>query len=331
MAKGIRKLRLKAEMTQAELAAQLGVAATDVSKWERGWEEPPTLLVKEMALLFDCSAAAVLGREIDVESEHWNTDYALTKPEEPYGMLRVTLARGGTYEFPISLTVRKRVLEQLRDFDTIRDNDDLRPWLTVSSLDNRALFLNPRLLRKIAVIGDDDEEMPDFEHPEVYRTLENWDDLYGQPVPPKLAEACNRELARREGETDPGEQDWHTLIVWDDGTKEWCAMIEEDDASGISTLDMTSYDVPPSTLMLVQGIGYYKAEHINLDYVAMLSAPLERFLRLIAPHPRTADDDDEPDDPDDVVPEEVVEEIIERIEGQIASAGNDNRTGPLKR
>lgn len=328
MAKGIKKLRLAARQSQADLGAKLGdIPATQISKWERGWEVPPVFLVKEMAILFDCSAADVLGREINIEDEWWNTPYAVTEPELPYGMLRLTHIRGKQYEIPISLRARASILEQIEQCEIIRDNDDLRPWIHAWSLDNRLLFVNPRLFRRIAVIGDDDEQMPSYEHPEVYRTMEKWDELDPNELPTLLREGCERVVAAYpEFERDPSEPHWHNLTVWDDGSEEWDCMIEDEDAGGFYRLALSYFDVPKATLMQINGIGYYKTEYVNLDYVALLSTPLERYLRLSAPHPRRGGDDGD-DDPDDDLPEE----IAERIEQQLATSVNDNRVGALKR
>lgn len=60
----IKKLREKAELTQAELARKLGVTRSGVNAWEMGITIPSTMYIVELALLFGVS-----------------TDYLLDMPE----------------------------------------------------------------------------------------------------------------------------------------------------------------------------------------------------------------------------------------------------------
>lgn len=60
----IKKLREKAELTQAELAKQLGVTRSGVNAWEMGITIPSTMYIVELAMLFGVS-----------------TDYLLDMPE----------------------------------------------------------------------------------------------------------------------------------------------------------------------------------------------------------------------------------------------------------
>lgn len=60
----IKKLREKAELTQAELARQLGVTRSGVNAWEMGITIPSTMYIVELAMLFGVS-----------------TDYLLDMPE----------------------------------------------------------------------------------------------------------------------------------------------------------------------------------------------------------------------------------------------------------
>ena len=42
-------------------------------------------------------------------------------------------------------------------------------WFCFTSLDNRLVFVNPRQLEQVALVGDDAEAMPLYEHEEVYK------------------------------------------------------------------------------------------------------------------------------------------------------------------
>lgn len=58
-------LRRQRGMTQAELAAQLGISKSAVSMYERGNREPELDLLQRMADLFGVSVSSLLGRGED--------------------------------------------------------------------------------------------------------------------------------------------------------------------------------------------------------------------------------------------------------------------------
>ena len=63
LAQNIRRLRLKAEMTQEELAEPLGVTGQAVSRWERGECYPDIALLPGLANLFDVTLDELMGME----------------------------------------------------------------------------------------------------------------------------------------------------------------------------------------------------------------------------------------------------------------------------
>ena len=58
----ILELRKQKHMTQEELAAQLGVTAAAVSKWENNYTLPDILILCALADLFDVTTDTHLGR-----------------------------------------------------------------------------------------------------------------------------------------------------------------------------------------------------------------------------------------------------------------------------
>lgn len=62
LGKNIYELRKERGVTQEELAAELGVTAAAVSKWEKGNTLPDVLMVCALADFFDVTADALLGR-----------------------------------------------------------------------------------------------------------------------------------------------------------------------------------------------------------------------------------------------------------------------------
>lgn len=60
--KMIQELRKKKDITQEDLAAQLGVTAAAVSKWENGYTLPDILMLCAIADLFEVTTDELLGR-----------------------------------------------------------------------------------------------------------------------------------------------------------------------------------------------------------------------------------------------------------------------------
>ena len=65
--KKIQELRKAKNLTQDELAADLGVTATAVSKWENGYTLPDILMLCAVADYFEVTADELLGRNLPVK------------------------------------------------------------------------------------------------------------------------------------------------------------------------------------------------------------------------------------------------------------------------
>lgn len=67
LGKNICELRKNKGVTQEELAAELGVTAAAVSKWEKGYTLPDVLMVCALADYFEVSADELLGRKRELK------------------------------------------------------------------------------------------------------------------------------------------------------------------------------------------------------------------------------------------------------------------------
>lgn len=63
VAERIKALREQKQMTQTELARQLGITRSGVNAWEMGISVPSTQYIVELANIFRVSADYLLGRE----------------------------------------------------------------------------------------------------------------------------------------------------------------------------------------------------------------------------------------------------------------------------
>ncbi|MBQ7290294.1 MAG: helix-turn-helix transcriptional regulator [Clostridia bacterium] len=68
----LKELRLKANMTQAEVAENLGVSIQTVSKWENGWLLPDVTVLPKIAVLYCCSIDSIFDMASCWDEAHEN-------------------------------------------------------------------------------------------------------------------------------------------------------------------------------------------------------------------------------------------------------------------
>lgn len=59
----VKRLRQAAGMTQAELAARLGITTPSITKWEKGRSNPDLLNVFRMKEIFECSVNDIICQD----------------------------------------------------------------------------------------------------------------------------------------------------------------------------------------------------------------------------------------------------------------------------
>lgn len=59
----VKRLRQAAGMTQAELAARLGITTPSITKWEKGRSNPDLLNVFRMTEIFECSVNDIICQD----------------------------------------------------------------------------------------------------------------------------------------------------------------------------------------------------------------------------------------------------------------------------
>ena len=107
------RLRRERGLTQAELAARLGISKSAVSMYERGNREPELDLLEKMADVFGVSVNALLGR---AEDELVNADPALTEyleqlRDRPELRMLFSLTKNATKE---DVEAAVKIIEALR-------------------------------------------------------------------------------------------------------------------------------------------------------------------------------------------------------------------------
>jgi transcriptional regulator with XRE-family HTH domain len=69
LGENLKKLRLKRELTQEQLAEAFGVSAQAVSRWENGMTYPDITLLPSIASYFDISIDEIIGFDITRKEE----------------------------------------------------------------------------------------------------------------------------------------------------------------------------------------------------------------------------------------------------------------------
>jgi len=283
---GIRKIRLKYGMTQQQLAARLQVEVDQISRWERGVEDLPIAVTRDICLVFDCSAGEVLGRKIDV-TEWGDSPFAIGSDEERllFGTLLIK-TRSGAYEYPICRKARKSILSQLGKFDHIRERDSSRPWLYCYSMDNKIIHINPSCVRLIRLIDDNDEAAPEHSHPEVFLAVRkkglDQEAVDDHGIGPLLSAAVDEWIEIRGGEEAAVRETDNIHIIYDDGSDDWSLMIDEWDTVELFGFEGASFHVPANSFVMIQG---EPRTFLNMESTAIVEIPAENYHRLCAPEP----------------------------------------------
>ena len=106
-------LRKQQGLTQAELAARLGISKSAVSMYERGNREPELELLQAMADFFHVSVSALLGRSEDslVNDDPALTEYLETLRDRPEMRMLFSVTKNATRE---DVEAAVKIIEALR-------------------------------------------------------------------------------------------------------------------------------------------------------------------------------------------------------------------------
>ncbi|RWE24146.1 MAG: hypothetical protein EOS41_17305 [Mesorhizobium sp.] len=195
--------------------------------------------------------------------------------ETRYGTLSLRTA-SGIRKYPIAESARLPLLDQLQNLSSFRKRHKYHDWIYCSTLDNKLVLMNIRYIKSIDLVGDDIEAMPAYYPPEVYRAL---DDLETGEAPENLRKDCEAIIA------DIGEEKAMRMVsfvrvTYDEGEDEW-NFLDQGTADTFFAMKASAiFQVPPHTFAEIEGEGYYRARYANLDHVAVMEIPSDRYHRL---------------------------------------------------
>ncbi len=122
----IKELRIKAKMTQEELAETLNISGQAVSRWENGLAMPDISILPMLANMFDVTIDYLLGVDITRKQEKIQhiLYIATEKGKGGYHDEAVDILRNGLKEYPNSFRLMYGLMLHLRFYSkTVNDND----------------------------------------------------------------------------------------------------------------------------------------------------------------------------------------------------------------
>ncbi|WP_294608290.1 helix-turn-helix transcriptional regulator [uncultured Roseovarius sp.] len=271
----LKEFRSRIGLTQKQLAEQMNTTQQTVARWETGKTILNVDQIRDLCVVLECTADELLGWETGAEGL-MSSPFSSVGSEGAYGTLHIKTTCG-TREYPIGLNARKTLLSQAEATGPINANNS-SDWLSTWSLNNRLLLINPSYLRGFQLISDDVEAMPSFEHPEVYRALENWPDIKAKG---KTWEQCQNLVSRLEDEQAVSRLVSQVRITYEDGTDDWC-LLSDETATTWFELGMASPSVGQNSFVKIDKEGGEVATFANLGRVVMIEIPTDLYLRLIS-------------------------------------------------
>lgn len=271
----LREMRKRQQMTQAELAQQMGTTQQTIARWESGKTELTVSQLGDLAVVLGCGIPDLLGRN-KTESKHRGSPFAVSETGTPYGTLRVTFGKI-EYAYPIDEVARNEAMQAMNLLSFINNSSAQRRWMTLRTMDNYILFINPEHLSEVDIVSDDVAMMPRFAPVEFYAALSD-------PEEPVLSNEF-RELFEElypEQEIDKVRDQLDSLEVVLASTGEvFASSLTEETAVELEGFEMHSNSIPRDTFLMVHEDSDYMAKFVNLSSVALIKVPAERYLRIL--------------------------------------------------
>ena len=157
---------IRAELghTQETVAQLLNTTQQAVARWEKGTTEPTLAQLRDLAMIFGCSVADLMGRNlpIPIASTWLYRERKLTSPL--WGCIGIRLPGADTAKwYPIMEAEYFWVISRLEDIT------EEEPWIVVTTLCNRELVLNINNLQQVSFLAmhadppDGDDDMGDYQ------------------------------------------------------------------------------------------------------------------------------------------------------------------------
>ncbi|WP_186828382.1 helix-turn-helix transcriptional regulator [Pseudomonas chlororaphis] len=282
--KRLKELRKALGLTQAALADHLNVSQQTVARWERGDAEPNFAMLRDIAMLMGTSVDDLLEYSVGrakIPSQHWSPqDEDIDGFWGHIGLLPP--GRTKSLWYPITENECERVSR------IISERDSFSGWLLLTTLNNKALIVNPDLLQRIRLLDDAADEPDDGDWDlsidgyqgwgaEVYRGIGEffWDeDKFEVKNSPSLKKSiCDLVEEHELDEEAACELLEHTKIYLSSGSQISFKAVR----GGVYELATEADCATPSTIFLENDysgeLNYFAPKH-----VALVEVPLTEYL-----------------------------------------------------
>lgn len=153
----LKELRAKFNMTQKDLAERLEMSQQAIAKWEKGIAEPTVKNLRELAIIFGISVDDLLGNSKIIKTTHL-CDYGPKKKEDIkidgfWGNLGIKVkGQKKSRWYPITQGTYENMYMAIQ-------NDS--KWIYAETLNNKELLINKQNIKKISLVDDACDPVPD--------------------------------------------------------------------------------------------------------------------------------------------------------------------------
>lgn len=290
----LRQRRTLLQMSQAQLAEQLGVSQQTVARWETSGQIP-VKYIKDLAILMGARAQDFLPRMNEgptkpgegnviplraAKADQEDEDAAM-----PFGDVHIYFSdiAGEAAAFPITVGTFNHIQQILGDAGL--GFEQVAPWVRFVTLNNKLVLLNTNQVDRITFVDDDVAAMTHYEHPEVYQAAA---DLWARmptaeevtkedfPYSKALVEKVTQVIA------DAGEQPWIELdgvVVELVSGRRVTQVMNEDIAYAIGFLESeaTRDGFNPRGFLELANRDDGRFEHVRMESVRLIQASLAAY------------------------------------------------------
>ena len=154
-------LRKQSNYTQKDLANMLGVKTKDIQNWELNKAQPELKILRDLAVIFGTSVHDILSNETITTTNYmpWNTNETI---DYFWGHIGILLYNSNIIKwYPITNSTFDRVESILSNDGPSKENN----ILSFDTLNNRLLFINKNIVKKISLLDDASDMPKDWEIP----------------------------------------------------------------------------------------------------------------------------------------------------------------------
>jgi len=296
----LKQILQERNLSYAALAEMLKTTQQTIQLWEKGKTEIPSAVLKDLAIILNCSIDDIMGVSQKRRSGYPGSFFASSDMNIIYHFGGVNFKLQGLQEeldYPIDKQSAKSVYWHLQE---PKDEPVHQfPWMDIETMNNYVLFVNLKALKICYLYTDAKEESPIFYHPEIYRVLTNWDILDDpnstiediartfdiSDTLAKTVQSIEKELQTESDNCESWEQFNYLKIYWLDGTQTF-HYLDEQLYSNLESLrdiagDPSIYpEINKGTIFIQEYDEGGSTTFLNLEQIALIEVPAIKFWQI---------------------------------------------------